>query len=380
MLRFPVNNSMFMHPRYTPESAWTGHIPFAAWLIEVMRPEILVELGTHRGASYLAFCQAVQNNAAPTKCYAVDTWEGDEHAGVYGDEIFLPLLDYHQRNYSEFSRLMRMRFEEAVEYFDDGSVDLLHIDGLHTYEAVRNDFETWKSRLSRRAVVLFHDINVREREFGVWKYWAEMRRQYPSFEFSHTHGLGVLLVGPEQPEALKVLADAGTSGGDTALVNRMFDHAGKVISSIMDIGTLAREQGRLAGLYDQGQVQNAQLNEEASALRGQVESLAAALAQKNEAYDALAARAEELERGADALQTVAHLRGELERAHRLAEAKDEELRNMAAQQRAMGDQHRELELALREATLNYERMRNSLSFRLMAPFRAMRRFLGGTGA
>lgn len=377
MLRFPVNNSMFMHPRSTPESAWTGHIPFAAWLIEVMRPGILVELGTHRGASYLAFCQAIQNIAAPTKCYAVDTWEGDEHAGVYGDEIFLPLLDYHQRNYSEFSRLMRMRFEEAVEYFEEGSIDLLHIDGLHTYEAVRNDFETWKDKLSGRAVVLFHDINVREREFGVWKYWAEIRLQYPSFEFSHTHGLGVLLVGPEQPEALKLLAQAAESGIDAALVNRMFDHVGKVITSVMDIGALAREQGRLASLYDQGQAENARLVQEASAMRAEVEALRGSLAEKSEAFVALVGRAEELERGADAMQTVEHLRNELDRSHRLAEAKDDELRHVNSQIHQMSEQQRQIEAALRETMTNYERMRASLSWRWMAPFRAMRRFMVG---
>lgn len=184
-------------PKYLeyPDS-WVGHLPFAAWLISACKPEIFVELGTHSGNSYFSFCQAVKENKIQTKCYAVDSWKGEEHAGTYGEEVFEKVNAYNQRHYGSFSKLMRMQFDEAVDYFSDGSIELLHIDGLHTYEAVKNDFETWVPKLATASFVIFHDINVREQNFGVWRLWEEIKEKYPlHIEFLHSHGLGVLYTG-----------------------------------------------------------------------------------------------------------------------------------------------------------------------------------------
>lgn len=220
-----LNTSMSLPPAHLPPSAWIGHLPFACWVVEELRPRMLVELGTHHGASYLAFCQAVRHCGLDTRCYAVDTWEGDTHSGHYGEEVYSRLRETNRAHYAGFSSLMRMRFDQALPYFADGSIDLLHIDGLHTYEAVREDFESWLPKLSERAVVLFHDTLVREREFGVWRLWAELLERYPGFEFQHAHGLGVLLVGPEQPQALRSLvALRGTT--DEVPVLRLFEALG----------------------------------------------------------------------------------------------------------------------------------------------------------
>jgi len=148
-------------------SAWFEHIPFAHWLVQVVSPRILVELGTHAGVSYSAFCESVLRSNLATQCFAVDTWKGDEHASFYGEEVFFDFERFHSARYSSFSELLRSTFDEALNYFADNSIDLLHVDGCHTYEAVRHDFESWSCKLSERSVVLFHDTNTRERDFGV---------------------------------------------------------------------------------------------------------------------------------------------------------------------------------------------------------------------
>jgi len=214
--------------RLTEVSPWHGHIPFGDWCITQLNPRILVELGTHKGDSYFSFCECIRARSLSTQAFAVDTWKGEEHSGTYGEEVYTEVLDYNQRNFSGFSSLVRMTFDKALAGFSDGSVDLLHIDGLHTYEAVRHDFETWEPKLSDRSVVLFHDTAERQRDFGVWRFWEEASRRHDAFEFLHSHGLGVLIFGKNAPAAFRELS--GLKGGDRRFVQVYFEALGGRVS------------------------------------------------------------------------------------------------------------------------------------------------------
>ena len=226
-LDFIFKRPIFWRPTYIAQSAWLEHIPFAFWLIDTLQPRKIVELGTHYGSSYFSFCQAVTKLDLQTQCYAVDTWGGDEHAGQYGEEVYRQVSEYNQQHYSDFSTLVRSTFDQALEHFPQGSIDLLHIDGLHTLEAVRHDFESWLPKLSDRAVVIMHDTNVRERGFGVFQLLDELKQQYPHFEFAHGHGLGVIGVGSEQSSEMMSLYGLSDNPSATRQVQEVFSRLGK---------------------------------------------------------------------------------------------------------------------------------------------------------
>lgn len=239
-----IGSAAFSTPdRLTDVTSWHTLIPFAFWCVEELRPRVFVELGTHRGDSYSAFCQAVDLLGLSTACHAVDSWEGDPHAGFYGEEVYAELRAYHDPRYGRFSQLVRSTFDDAVSRFADGSIDLLHVDGLHTREAPQHDLETWLPKLSRRAVVLFHDTNVHQPGFGVWQFWEEISARYPSFTFFHGHGLGVLVVGEDAPEPARRLA--ASTPEQASEIRAEFVRLGAAVAATAERRRLARDLAAL---------------------------------------------------------------------------------------------------------------------------------------
>jgi hypothetical protein len=216
-------------PEFSYNSAWLGHLAFGQWLVGAVRPSTIVELGVFTGASFLAFCHAARQLNLGTRCYGVDTWKGDEHAGYYPSTVFDELNAHVRQHYPGSAELVRSTFDEAVDLFDDGTVDILHIDGLHLYDAVRHDFDSWRAKVSSRGVVLFHDIAVTIGDFGVHRLWSELSQRFPHFAFLHSYGLGVLGVGEQFPPAVRYLFDAAADSDKAERIRRRFRQQSEVL-------------------------------------------------------------------------------------------------------------------------------------------------------
>ncbi|RPH56645.1 MAG: class I SAM-dependent methyltransferase, partial [Acidobacteria bacterium] len=87
-------------------------------------------------------------------------------------------------------------------------LDVLFIDGDHSYEGVRRDFEMYRPLVREGGLIVFHDIvpdfgqrygaSTRASTGGVPQFWAELKSRYPDVQEiiedprQDGYGLGVL--------------------------------------------------------------------------------------------------------------------------------------------------------------------------------------------
>ena len=206
-----TNKYGYLSPLNAGVSAWLGHTYFVNFLTSIIKPKKFVELGIHYGYSYFNICRIIEilkselNDLSETKAYGIDNFAGDIHAVFEekGDDIESHVNKLN-KDYSYFSTIIKSNFDDAHSKFEDNSIDLLHIDGEHLYEDVKNDFKKWEDKLSDKSVVLFHDTQIKNRNFGVYKFWDEIKDSYPNINFEHSAGLGVLFYGNKINEKTKI--------------------------------------------------------------------------------------------------------------------------------------------------------------------------------
>lgn len=182
-----------------------GHTPFALWLMSALRPRTVVDLGLGKGACYCACLQAAGALGLETRCFGIDG-SGEGNPSETSNASYDGLRAYHDSHYAAFSTLIRSSFDDAHPLFSDGGVDLLQFEDFETSESLALAFASWLPKMSSRGVVLLHDTNLRKPGFDVWRCWEDIARRYPSFEFTHSQGLGVAYVGSDpMPPALEAL-------------------------------------------------------------------------------------------------------------------------------------------------------------------------------
>jgi predicted O-methyltransferase YrrM len=114
---------------------------------------VVVEVGSYKGKSTAYMCSALskKNNI---KFYAVDTFCSDSMP-VERKDVLDEFLENTKEYKSIISPLRGIAHETAKKW--SLPIDLLFIDGDHSYEAVRTDIEDWVKFVKSGGIVIFHD-------------------------------------------------------------------------------------------------------------------------------------------------------------------------------------------------------------------------------
>lgn len=120
-----------------------------------------VEIGSWKGKSSAFMAVEIANSHKNIDFYCVDTWEGSvEHQGR---EELSKLFDIFQENMApldEYYTSMRMTSLNAVNHFEDKSLDFIFIDASHEYEDVKKDIKAWLPKVKPGGVIAGHDYYV----------------------------------------------------------------------------------------------------------------------------------------------------------------------------------------------------------------------------
>ena len=115
---------------------------------------VMVEIGSYAGESTEIFAQHA------SKIYAVDPWVSgyDPNDIASNSDMILAEkeFDHRMQKYANIKKL-KMTSAEAINSFEDQSVDIVYIDGNHTYDAVKFDIQSWLPKIKLNGMVAGHD-------------------------------------------------------------------------------------------------------------------------------------------------------------------------------------------------------------------------------
>jgi predicted O-methyltransferase YrrM len=181
--------------------------PLLYGLVRAARPTTIVEIGSARGKSTCYLALACKHNGHG-RVHSIDphtaTDWNDRH---YDPESTYDYLTRQLRRYglAPWCETIRARTGDALPSWDS-AVDLLFIDGDHSLEGVRRDFEGFRPWLRPDALVLFHDstwarhdpkYRAGHPEIGVDRFLQELQGcGYPSITIPVGPGLTLLQNSP----------------------------------------------------------------------------------------------------------------------------------------------------------------------------------------
>jgi len=168
--------------------------------VEELRPKVLLEIGTFNGGTLYIFSRAADSDAL--------ILSADLPGGLFGGgspDWMVPLFRSFPKDRQSL-RLLRANshdsktLEEIKRIIGTRGIDFLFIDGDHTYEGVKRDFEMYSPLVNSGGMIAFHDTQPHSVEgVEVSRFWDEVKVGFKSSNIVKDRnqawaGIGVLRV------------------------------------------------------------------------------------------------------------------------------------------------------------------------------------------
>ncbi|WP_083238520.1 class I SAM-dependent methyltransferase [Methyloceanibacter marginalis] len=208
-------------PEVGPEDRSRDVVPIIAVLVGLLEPRRYVELGVATGEAFFAACEAGRGYGSTAECIAIDAWADDSE--------WCNFRNLAETRFRDMTHYIRGRLEDALSFFEDGSIDFLHVSPLVINDGTL-ELKAWLRKMSDRGVVVvqYGALNASEMQSN----WKDLESSLPVWRNDYFH-LGLAYVGTFEgivAETLNWLRDNPSAGRRLTQLFNLFCHSQSVIA------------------------------------------------------------------------------------------------------------------------------------------------------
>ena len=128
---------------------------------------VFVELGCYKGKSTSFIGVEIHKRKRDINFFAVDSFQGATNSTDANEIKAYEGISEIEESYTYNVSLIGNKIktivsltDEAAQYFEDGSVDVIFVDGGHSYEVVKADILAWLPKMKKGGIMAGHDFNA----------------------------------------------------------------------------------------------------------------------------------------------------------------------------------------------------------------------------